>query len=222
MRILIGILVLIMVPMFQCCYDAEVLDRGEKVIDLPEPKMKGDTSLEEVIASRRSVRSFSDERLDMEQIGQLLWAAQGITDEGRGLRAAPSAGALYPLEVFAVTREGAYQYLPKGHSLRLMIKGDIRDDLYRSALMQSWVKNAPVVFVIVADYPRTTRKYGERGTMYVHMEAGHCAQNIHLQAVALGLASVPVGAFSEKGVAKALSLPEEITPLYLIPVGYKK
>ncbi len=222
MRILIGILVLVMIPMFQCCYDAEILERGEKVIDLPEAKMKGDTSLEEAIASRRSVRSFSDKSLDMEQVGQLLWAAQGITEKSRGFRAAPSAGALYPLEVFAVTPDGAYQYSPKGHSLRLMIKGDVRDDLYRAALMQSWVKNAPVVFVIGADYSRTTRKYGERGTVYVHMEAGHSAQNIHLQAVALGLASVSVGAFSEEGVRKALSLPEEITPLYLIPVGYKK
>ncbi len=222
MKTLLSISVLLLSFVLQSCQSAEEFPKEEKLISLPKPNRRGDKSLEETIASRRSVRSFSDRTVGIEEIGQLLWAAQGITDKNRGFRAAPSAGALYPLEVYAVTREGVYRYLPKEHSLKPVRKGDFRGSLCEAALNQPSVKNAPLVIVIAADYSRTTRKYKSHGTRYVHMEVGHCGQNIHLQAVALGLNSVSVGAFSEEGVRKVLLLPEKLTPLYLIPVGYRK
>ena len=191
-------------------------------ITLEEPRMKGPISVEEAITRRRSVRRFLDRPLSRQQISQLLWAAQGITDKTRGYRAAPSAGATYPLTVFAVTPEGIYRYLPAGHELELVRKGDLRSLLARAALDQPWVAEAPLDIVITAEPRRTTGRYGQRGMMYIYMEAGHAAQNIHLQAVSLGLGSVPVGAFDDDRVADLLQLPEGHIPLYIIPVGYPR
>ncbi|HDL77910.1 MAG TPA: SagB/ThcOx family dehydrogenase [Lentisphaerae bacterium] len=191
-------------------------------ITLEEPRMKGPISVEEAIARRRSVRRFLDKPLSRQQISQLLWAAQGITDKARGYRAAPSAGATYPLTVFAMTPEGIYRYLPAGHELELVRKGDFRSPLARAALDQPWVAEAPLDIVITAEPRRTTGRYGRRGMMYIYMEAGHAAQNIHLQAVSLGLGSVPVGAFDDDRVADILQLPEGHSPLYIIPVGYPR
>jgi SagB-type dehydrogenase family enzyme len=177
-------------------------------------------TLEEALAKRRSVRQFSGEALTMEELGQLLWAAQGITHPS-GLRTAPSAGALYPLEVYAVTPDGAYHYEPQGHRLALQVAGDTRAALYDAALKQSAVGEAPAVIVIAAVYARTAEKYGEeRSPRYVHLEAGHAAQNILLQAVALELGAVPIGAFFDEQVKKALALPKDQQPLYLIPIGH--
>jgi SagB-type dehydrogenase family enzyme len=186
---------------------------------LPEPKFTGDYSLEETIAKRRSVRAFQDTPLTELQIGQLLWAAQGITDPA-GLRAAPSAGATYPLDIYAATSDGLFLYNPEDHCLVRIFEYDSRPHLYQAALQQSWVRDAPLVIIITADYSRTSQRYGqERTPQYVHLEAGHAAQNILLQAVALGLGAVPVGAFHDDQVIDVLSLPKPTTPLYLIPVG---
>ena len=189
---------------------------------LPKPVTDGKVSLEKAIATRRSGRSFSDKGLTMAEIGQILWAAQGITDEKAGLRASPSAGALYPLELFVCTSEGVVRYVPKVHKLETVEKGDKRKALSEAALGQPWVAQAPVVIVIAAVPSRTTAKYGERGLRYILIEAGHAGQNIQLQAVALGLVSVPVGAFSDKDLAKVLSLPEGMSPLYIICIGRPK
>jgi SagB-type dehydrogenase family enzyme len=189
-------------------------------IDLPAPSLKGTLTLEEALARRRSVRQFSAEALTMQELGQLLWAAQGITHPA-GLRTAPSAGALYPLEIYAVTPEGVYHYEPQGHRLALHLTGDARATLYDAALKQAAVRQAPAVIVIAAVYARTTEKYGdERSPRYVHLEAGHAAQNILLQAVALELGAVPIGAFYDDQVKKTLALPEDQQPLYLIPGGH--
>lgn len=194
----------------------------EKEIILPQPITKGKVSLEEAIFKRRSQREFQRKDLSLEQIGQLLWAAQGITAKrgGFNFRAAPSAGALYPLELYALTKDGLYHYIPEGHKLENLSDRDLRGDLADAALGQGSVASSALDIVICAVYERVTSKYGQRGVRYVHIEAGHAAQNIHLQAVALGLGSVPIGAFSDEGVQKTLGLPKDHEPLYIIPVGY--
>jgi SagB-type dehydrogenase family enzyme len=186
---------------------------------LPAPRTSGPVSLEEALAERRSVRSFADAPLTDAEVGQLLWAAQGVTDES-GLRTAPSAGARYPLETYAVTADGAWRYVPDRQALEPVLAGDVRPDLQRAALGQEAVGAAPLVVVISADIDRTASRYGaERAPRYVHLEAGHAAQNVLLQAVALGLGSVPIGAFSDADVARVLRLPPDEIVLYLLPVG---
>jgi len=192
------------------------------VIALPEPQLKGALTLEEALMRRRSVRDFSETPLTLAELGQLLWAAQGVTHPA-GLRTAPSAGALYPLEVYAVTREAAYHYEPQGHRMMVHVQGDVRPALHAAALYQDSVLQAPTVIVIAAVYARTSQKYGqERSPRYVHLEAGHAAQNILLQAVALGLGAVPIGAFEDEKVHQVLRLPADQPPLYLIPVGHPR
>ena len=201
------------------------ITRGEDMarINLPEPKAKGNVSVEEAIGKRRSVRSYASRDISIEDVSQLLWACQGITDKARGdKRAAPSAGALYPLEIYLVKSDGIFHYIPKNHSLEAVSSKDSRDELAAAAYGQGFVSEAAVDIVICAVYERVTSKYGERGVRYTDMEAGHAAQNVFLQAVSLGLDSVPVGAFSDNEVAKVLQLPKNVKPLYILPVGYKK
>lgn len=188
-------------------------------IQLPAPSHKGNISLEETIYKRRSQRRFTKTELTEKEVSQLLWAAGGIT-YGRRLRASPSAGALYPMEIYLLSKDGLFHYLPQGHKLELWLEGDSRRALAVSAFFQNAVADAPVDILICVVYQRITKKYGERGIRYAHIEAGHIAQNIHLQAQALGLGSVPIGAFSDAEVKKNLKLPADNQPLYIIPVGY--
>jgi len=192
-----------------------------KTIKLPKPKLKGNVSIEEAISSRRSVRRYSSRRLTDGEISQLLWACQGITSP-RGLRAAPSAGALYPLEVYLVKDDGVYKYIPEGHQLRQLSGENVKQDLMRASHGQAFVEKAPVDIVICAVYERVTSRYAERGVRYTDIEAGHAAENVHLEAVSLGLASVPVGAFSDNAVSKVLNLPAREKPIYIIPVGHEE
>ena len=191
-------------------------------IQLPQPITKGKISLEETILKRRSQRSFIQKDLTLEEISQLLWAGQGITGKGEGfsLRTAPSAGALYPIEIYLVKKDGLFHYLSQGHKLEVLSEKDLRDSLASVAWGQGSVSQAAADIVICAVYQRVSAKYGERGIRYTHIEAGHVAQNIHLEAVALGLGSVPIGAFTDEEVKKILSLPKDHEPLYIIPVGY--
>jgi SagB-type dehydrogenase family enzyme len=199
--------------------------RAAEVLALPAPRTESDTSLESALLSRRSVRSYQDEPLTLAETSQLLWAAQGITDPARGYRTAPSAGALYPLEVYVVAGNvedlppGVYRYNPAAHSLTPVKTGDQRDALYEAALRQPAVRDAPAVLVIAAVTERTTGKYDERGIRYVAMEAGHAAQNALLQAVALNLGAVVIGAFDDDGVQQAAGMLAAEQPLYLVPVG---
>jgi len=188
---------------------------------LPEPKLQGAFSLEETLAQRRSVRSFTEEELSLEEISQLLWAAQGLTAAWGG-RTAPSAGALYPLEVYVATANGLYHYVPQGHEVIIESHDDLRQALWKAGLKQDAIRDAPAVFVIAAVYERTAKKYGDRAERYVKLEAGHACQNILLQAVALHLGAVPIGAFYDDQVQAALSLPPDHEPLYLIPVGHPR
>jgi len=197
---------------------------AENVVNLPAPKLEGDVSVESALSKRRSVREFTPEPLTLTEVSQLLWAAQGVTSR-RGYRTAPSAGALYPLEVYIVAGDvrdldrGVYKYESGQHRLRRIAEGDRRRELASAALDQSFVGRAPAVIMISAVYERTTRKYRDRGIRYVYMEAGHAAQNIALQAVSLNLGTVMIGAFYENRVVKALNTPEHEEPVYLIPVG---
>jgi SagB-type dehydrogenase family enzyme len=196
---------------------------GENIA-LPAPATAGQVSVEQVIAQRRSVRDFVNTSLKLSDISQLLWSAQGITDI-RGLRAAPSAGALYPLEIYVVAgtvdglAQGVYHYDPQQHQLIKTGGRDVRAALTEAALSQAWIQDAAAVIVFTADYQRTRRKYGNRAERYVHIEVGHAAENLFLQAVSLGLASVVVGAFDDDELARALRLPRELQPLLLMPVG---
>jgi len=193
-------------------------------VALPQPRMESNTTVEVALLSRRSVRSYLQEPLTLAEIGQLLWAAQGITGAG-GLRTAPSAGALYPLEILVIAGDvtdlvpGVYRYHPVGHTITRILEGDMRKRLSTNALGQGAVEKAPVVLVITAFYGRTTGKYGERGIRYVHMEAGHCAQNVYLEATSLGFGTVSIGAFDDRGVMDTLGLDPGEEPLYLMPVG---
>lgn len=153
---------------------------------------------------------------------QILWAAQGVTEINMGLRTAPSAVALYPLELFVVKGDGLFNYIPEGHKLKKLSSSDLRSELMKASLFQKSISEAPVDIVITAIYERTTVKYGDRGIRYVHMEAGHACQNILLEATALGLVTVSIGAFSDTDVQKVLNLPEDCVPLYIIPVVYVK
>ncbi|MFA5056202.1 MAG: SagB/ThcOx family dehydrogenase [Dehalococcoidia bacterium] len=196
-------------------------------IKLPSPKLKGDVSVEEAIFKRRSVRDYKTDALTLEQLSQLLWAAQGIT-AADFFRAAPSAGASYPLELFVIAGNvkgldaGVYHYNVKEHSLSMHLKGDIREKLGTTAAFnQKCISQIPACISICAVYERTMKTYGKRGERYVHIDTGHAAENIALQAVALGLATVMVGAFENKKVGEILNLGEELKPLYIIPVGYQ-
>lgn len=189
-------------------------------IELPAARRSGTVSLEEAIARRRSTREFSSRVPADDQLGQLLWAAQGVTDPAHGHRAAPSAGALYPLEVYVARADGVYHYEPREHGLRRVVAADKREALGHATLGQASVLQAPVVFAIVGYVSRTATKYGNRAERYVSLEAGHATENLLLEATALGLAAVPIGAFDDDAARVALGLASDATPLYLVPVGF--
>ncbi|MDY6967126.1 MAG: SagB/ThcOx family dehydrogenase [Spirochaetota bacterium] len=196
-----------------------------KKIKLPEPKYDSKTSVEKALLKRRSVRAFKNDPLTLADVSQIVWAAQGITIQRMGLRTAPSAGALYPLDLFVVignvsgVTKAVYKYDPHKHELIKIRNGDIRDDICIASLGQSWIGQSAIVIVVSAVYERTTQKYGDRGIRYVHMEAGHAAQNIYLQAVSLNLGTAVVGAFNDEKVRKILNMSKEEHPLYIIPIG---
>ncbi len=193
-----------------------------ETIKLPQPRTSGSMSLEQAILSRRSERTFLPNALSNDQISQLLWACQGITDTSWNFRAAPSAGSIYPLEIYVVNAQGVYHYLPADNKIELVVKGDKRPSLARAALAQSLIEEAPVDFIVTAVFNRSRAKFGSRAERYVYLEAGHASENLVLQATALNLASVTIGSFWDDVVASSLSLPPENEPLYIIPVGYLK
>ncbi|MGM0453275.1 MAG: SagB/ThcOx family dehydrogenase [Thermodesulfobacteriota bacterium] len=192
---------------------------------LPEPVYDSGVSVEKALKNRRSVRSYADRPLTRQDISQLLWSAQGITSP-QGYRTAPSAGALYPLEIYLGAgnvedlADGLYHYRSDAHDMVAVEKGDPRQALWQSAMKQSAVKDAPAVIVITGVFSRTMGKYDKRGMQYVLIEAGHAAQNICLQAVAMDLGSVPIGAFNDKTLRKVLHVDQTVYPIYVVPVGY--
>jgi SagB-type dehydrogenase family enzyme len=191
---------------------------------LPEPAPDSGISVEEAIETRRSIRTFASESISLAELARLLHSAQGITSD-YGFRAAPSAGATFPLSILVIAEKvdsleaGIYAYEPSNESLTAIRMGCFLDELSEAALGQTCVRNSPLVIAIIAEYSITTSVYGNRGRTYVHMEAGHVSQNIYLQCTALGLGTVAVGAFSDNAISEILNLAENETPLYLMPVG---
>ncbi len=202
-------------------------------IYLPKPDIKGNMTVEEALSKRRSVREYKDTCLMFHEVSQLLWAAYGISDSvswnGYGLHTAPSAGALYPLELYLVAgnvdslKAGVYRYYPKGHYLILEKSGETRSELCDAAYNQDMVKQAPACIVYSAVYERNTKKYGDRGKeRYVCMDLGHSGENVYLQATTLNIGTCAIGAFNDKGVSKVIGMPEDETPLYIMPIGKLK
>ena len=205
----------------------KIFKKGE-LMNLPVPMLDGDVSLERAVKGRRTVRSFSDRPLAVGQLSQVLWAAQGITDD-RGLkRAAPSGGALYPIDVYVVVgkdsirelAQGVYRYNPFHHSIEKILDIDAREHVAAACLRQMWVATAPVILVLTAQYSRITVKYGERGKRYAMIEVGHIGQNIFLQCEVLGLSAGIVGAFYDTKVARAVNTEENHEPLIIMPLGW--
>lgn len=200
------------------------MTRSMDTISLPAPRLDNHFSVERALHERRSVREFRKAAVTQPEISQVLWAGQGVTSRD-GLRTAPSAGALYPLELYLVAGNvqnldpGIYKYMPAGHKLIRMASGERRHELAAAALAQDCVANAAAVLVFTAVERRTTRKYGSRGMRYIHIEVGHAAQNVFLEVTALGLGAVVVGAFDDEKAGELLSLPEGVAPLYLMPIG---
>ncbi len=204
-----------------------ITEDPETITILPTPQYEGAVSVEEALLRRRSVRDYTNQPLTLVEVSQLLWAAQGKTESDGGGRTAPSAGGLYPLEIYLLAGKvtdlsaGIYRYIPDQHAVELIVSGDHRLALYESALKQGAVKDGAAVIVIAAIYERTTVKYDQRGIQYVHIEVGTAAQNIYLQAVALDLGTVFIGAFEDDQVQKVLLLSEDEIPFAIMPVGKK-
>jgi len=207
------------------CQDNREETSMKDIIQLPSPMYESSTSVEEALLNRRSVRDYKTESLSLSEVSQILWAAQGITDKAEGLRTAPSAGALYPLEIYLVAANvkglnaGIYKYSPQDHTLQEILVGDKRSDISNASLKQESITSASVIVVITAIYERTSVKYGKRTERYVNMEVGHVGQNIYLQAVSLGLGTVMIGAFTDEALKKVLNLPDDEHPLALYPLG---
>jgi SagB-type dehydrogenase family enzyme len=197
-------------------------------VALPPPVVRGRMSVEEAIARRRSVRHFRGKQLPLAVLSQILWAAQGITDSEGGFRAAPSAGALYPLELYVVASKGGveglpeavYHYEPKGHRLTLVRGGDFGGALEAATWGQEIVSQAAASIVMVGVFSRTAGKYGRRGNQYVFQESGHAGENAFLQAVALGIGAVVMGAFGEGAVRKVIGVGPDEKPLCVLPIGF--
>ncbi len=226
----IGALWLTRFPSFSFAATRKKMDRRGGIMKLPLPKTAGAVSLEQAIKQRRTVRAFDSKAMELNQLSQLLWAAQGITADRGSFRAAPSAGALYPMDVYAVLGEngvreveaGVYHYEPKPHGMSFVSGGDVRNLVARAALSQRWMARAPVNFVITTEYRRITIKYGKRGDRYAMIEAGHIGQNVFLQAEALGLKAGIVGAFDDSALSRTLGIPHNHEPVLVMPVGYHR
>ena len=206
----------------------------DTAIYLPAPQLDGAVSVEKALQSRRSHRNFQDTEISLENLSQVLWAAYGITLPRTdreflrgGFRTAPSAGGLYPLDIYVAVGKvkglpsGLYKYISKDHKIIRIISDDIRSELCDAALGQKMIRNAPVSLIYTAVFSRTTGKYGQRGKeRYVCMDLGHSAENVYLQVETLGLGTCAIGAFSDEKMSTVLQLSQEEEPLYVMPIGY--
>jgi len=191
-----------------------------KVIQLTEPNLAGNISLEKALAERRSVREFSKKKLTYTQIGQLAWAGQGITDTNRGFRTAPSVGAIYPLILYIATDEGIFTYNPREHALQQFVQGSISNQLAEAAFGQNAIADAPCNIIIAGSVRKLVMKYQNAARRYMLLEAGHVAQNILLESVSLDLGAVPIGVFNLDAVRQICRMQRDVEPLYIIPVGH--
>ncbi|HOW26006.1 MAG TPA: SagB/ThcOx family dehydrogenase [Bacteroidales bacterium] len=213
--------------------DLTMIENPQLTYVLPSPRVEGSTSVETAINHRRSHRSYMNDALTAEELSQVLWAAYGISKPLQGypqtrggLRTAPSAGARYPLEIYALVgnvrgiEPGVYRYDSREHKISRVIERDIKQELAVAALNQEMISEAPACLFYSAVYSRTTDRYGDRGReRYVCMDLGHSAENVYLQAEALHLGTCAIGAFEDEAVRKVMQLPEEEEPLYIMPIG---
>jgi len=210
-----------------------------KIIQLPNARYESETSVEKALNMRRSIRTYAEAPLSISDVSQIFWAAQGITKKREkfptkwntkyewqgGYRTAPSAGALYPMELYLIVgnveglSKGVYKYIPKNHSLKKVIDGDKRTEIYDVALKQGSIKEGAALIVMAGVYERTSVKYGKRAERYVHMEVGFIGENVYLQGITLGIGTVMIGAFRDEELKKALDLPEDEHPLAIMPLG---
>jgi SagB-type dehydrogenase family enzyme len=202
-------------------------------LKLPPPRTKGDQSLEETLLKRRSRRQYRRSPLSAAEISQILWAAYGLQETagpgwvtGKGNRTCPSAGALFPLGIYLVAGDilnvpsGLYHFIPDGHVLKMIHERDIREDIYNLSYPREMILNAPASLIYTAIERRVRERYGERGRLrYIPMDIGHSAQNVYLQAEAMGLGTCAVGAFDDDGLVSVLGLPAGEIPMYIMPVG---
>jgi SagB-type dehydrogenase family enzyme len=230
----LGVILLLCMSVLKAYSQQDRTKPADVTVELSQPTLSGNMSVEEAMLLRRSVRDYTNDAIELDQLAQLLWAAYGLTQEIQdgpdflrgGLKTAPSAGALYPLEIYVVAgnvkglEPGVYKYIAEDHSLVLNQDGDVRNQLEDATLNQKMVKRAPVSLVFTAVYSRTTNKYGDRGSeRYVCTDLGHSAQNVYLQATSLGLGTCAMGAFTDELVRAVMNIPFEETPLYVMPVG---
>ena len=202
------------------------------ITKLPSPQLTGNMSVEQAIEDRRSVREYNDEPINISDVSQLLWAGQGITDPQYGLRAAPSAGQVYPLELYVIVGTGGvtglpageYLYVPENNTLEKLINGDLRAQLATIADGQPWVQQGQVDIVITGNYQKMIDKYPDvpLSTRFVNLEAGHVGETIYLQAEPLGLATVSIGSFNENQMISLMHLQVNEEPIYIFPIGHPK
>ncbi|GAB4275193.1 MAG: SagB/ThcOx family dehydrogenase [Candidatus Rifleibacteriota bacterium] len=229
-RILVALLILILfiVVFHKKANERIMVSYSGPPIMLAEPAYSGIMTLEQALKKRRSVRQYASTPLELAEVGQILWATQGVSSEKGGYRTAPSAGALYPLETYLVAGEvrglqpGIYHYDMNKHCLFPMKSGDFRSGLSNTVLGQKPPLNAPASVVLAGVFERTRIKYGYFGDRYVYMEAGHAGQNLCLQAVGLGLSALTIGSIEQEKLQALLGLPVNQTPLYVLPFGHKK
>jgi SagB-type dehydrogenase family enzyme len=195
------------------------MDTARPTTPLPAPRLDGGMALEAALARRRTIRDLAPHPLTEAEVGQLLWAAQGVTHDGFR-RTAPSASSLFALELYAATADGLSHYLPGPHALEQVTTQDLRPALQAASSDQPFMGTAPLIVVICAVADRLAGRHGpERAARYAAFEAGHAGQNLLLQAVALDLGSVPVGSFRDDEIRRLLGLAEGEAPLYLFALG---
>jgi len=221
LMLIFGLAILTLLPI--CVMDRSALAQGKsggETLKLPPPRYESEVSIEKALLERRSIRSYKEEPLTLNELSQILWAAQGITEPKRGLRAAPSPRAVYLLEVYVLPGNvtnlpmGLYRYQPQGHELIKIADGDKKAELFKAA-GQAPIKNAPVALVITGLSEKT------QNPTWMYLEAGHAAENVYLQSVSLKLGTVAMGGFKEEEVRKVLTLPEKERVLYIMPIGKK-
>lgn len=213
----IGILLIVLLALF--------LSAQESLIKLPVHQK--DLALSKLLEGRESIRKFADRSISLQELSSILWAGQGMKESSKK-RTTPSAGALYPIELFVIAgniaglKAGVYHYENSSHSLKLIVAEDKRKELLnKGALRQEWVSTAPAILVITFVKSRTSEKYGERAMRYIEIETGSSMQNIYLMAQSIGLGTCAVGAFDDAKVKSIIGLKEEEVAL-LMPIGHIK
>ena len=218
----------LLITLLTGCLNYSSKMNSKEIISLPKPNLKSNMTVEQAIAKRRSIRKYANKPLTLEQLSQILWAAQGKSGPERHHHAAPSAGGIHPLQLYIIAtnvselNKGIYKYDPQKNSLSLKHSNHKRDNVHQAAYGQSAILSAPVILVFVAQFQKTMNKYGPKAKAFVYTDLGHSAENVYLQATALGIGTVAMGGIEEKKITEILELPEDEDVIYLMPLGIKE